>query len=438
MHNLAIALHKKGHEISGSDDEFFEPSRGRLEKYNLLPENKGWSPEKIHSGLDAVILGMHARIDNPELLKAQELDIKIYSFPEYLYEQTKNKKRVVIAGSHGKTTITSMVMHALRENGIQFDYMVGSIVPGFETMVGFSDDSKVAVFEGDEYLSSPLDKRPKFIHYKPFLTLISGIAWDHINVFPDYEDYVKQFRDLLNISDKNGKLFYAERDEELKSLVDQKPDQLRAVPYTALPYESHDKGNHILLNHQVYPTSLIGRYNMENLSGAMHICEELGLDSQAFLSSMANFSGAGRRQELVFENDDIRIYHDFAHAPSKLRATVEGFRENFKDKKLIALFELHTFSSLNKHFLPEYKDSLGPADRAMVYYNPEVVKHKNLPKIKEEEVFDAFGREGLEVLTDVFKLKQLLEDSVKEKNTILLIMSSGNLGGINLRELIKV
>ncbi len=436
MHNLAIALFKKGYEITGSDDEIFDPSRSRLQSYGLLPTEWGWHPEKISKETDAVILGMHARKDNPELKRAQELDLKIYSFPEYLYEQTKNKKRVVIAGSHGKTTITSMVMHVLRDQGISFDYMVGSQLEGFETMVGLHEDSEIAIFEGDEYLSSPIDPRPKFTHYKPDITLISGIAWDHMNVFPDYELYKQQFAELVEMTDPGGTIFYYEGDNELFEIIRQANFRAKALPYYAIPYRISPSGTEIIHKGTTLRTRLIGKYNMENLSGALKICQALSIDSSAFMQSMESFHGAAKRQELLYEDKNKMLFIDFAHAPSKVNATVAGFKENYPEKKLIVFLELHTFSSLNKEFIPQYKGSLEPADEATVFFNPEVVKHKKLPEIDPDFIYNSFEKENLKVITDPKILKNDITEKLKEENTVILIMSSGNLGGVDISSLL--
>ncbi|MFW5821533.1 MAG: UDP-N-acetylmuramate--L-alanine ligase [Bacteroidota bacterium] len=436
MHNLAIALFKKAYEITGSDDEIFEPSRSRLQKYGLLPPEWGWFPEKISNETNAVILGMHARKDNPELKRAQELNIKIYSFPEYLYEQTKNKKRVVIAGSHGKTTITSMVMHVLRDQEISFDYMVGSQLEGFETMVGLHEDSEIAVFEGDEYLSSPLDPRPKFAHYKPDITLISGIAWDHMNVFPDEEMYKQKFAELAEMTDPGGTIFYYEGDNELFEIIRQANFHAKALPYYAIPYRITPSGVEIIHKATSLKTRLIGKYNIENLSGALKICQAIGIESSAFMQSMETFRGAAKRQELIYEDKDKMLFIDFAHAPSKVRATVSGFKENYPDKKLTVFVELHTFSSLNREFIPQYKGSLEPADEAAVFFNPDVVKHKRLPEIDPQFIYDKFEKENLKVITDQKILKNEITEKLKEKNTVILIMSSGNLGGLDISSLL--
>lgn len=436
MHNLAIALFKKGYEITGSDDEIFDPSRSRLQKYGLLPPKWGWFPEKINNEIDAVILGMHARKDNPELKRAQELDVKIYSFPEYLYEQTKAKKRVVIAGSHGKTTITSMVMHVLRDQEISFDYMVGSQLEGFETMVGLHDDSEIAIFEGDEYLSSPLDPRPKFAHYKPDITLISGIAWDHMNVFPDEEMYKQKFAELVKMTDPGGTIFYYEGDNELFEIIREANFHAKALPYYAIPYRITPSGTEIIHKGTTLETKLIGKYNIENLSGALKICQAIGIESSAFMQSMETFHGAAKRQELIYEDKDKMLFIDFAHAPSKVRATVSGFKENYPDRKLIVYLELHTFSSLNKEFIPQYKGSLEPADEASVFFNPDVVKHKKLPEIDTRFVHNSFAKENLNVITDPTILEKEITEKLEEKDTVILIMSSGNLGGMDISSLI--
>ena len=437
MHNLAIALHSKGFKVTGSDDEIFEPSRSRLARHGLLPEKWGWYPEKIHPDLDGVILGMHARNDNPELIRARELGTKIWSFPEYLFEHTKDKFRIVVAGSHGKTTITSMIMHALRHEGIAFDYMVGSKLEGFDTMVGLSQDSKIAVFEGDEYLTSPLDPRPKFIHYKPHLTLISGIAWDHMNVFPQYQGYKKQFLELSKLTNKEGEIFYFSGDEELNLLMESDEIFARKTPYHSLPYTIQNDHTIVHYAGKSWQTSLIGRYNVENMTGAMHLCERLGLQPERFLSAMETFKGAAKRQEKIFENEQIKVFQDFAHAPSKVKATVEGFKERYPDSRLVAFLELHTFSSLNKDFIPQYSKSMDKADEAFVYFSPEVVKHKKLPELQPEFIEECFRKPGLKVLTDAPMLKKLLQEKSRQENALILIMSSGNLGGIKTDEILK-
>ena len=431
MHNLAIALHQKGYRVSGSDDEIFEPSRTRLEKYGLLPKKNGWYPENISPKINAVIVGMHARPDNPELKRAQELNVKIYSFPEYLFEQTRKKKRVVIAGSHGKTTITAMIMHVLKDSGKKFDYMVGSQLQGFETMVGLSNDSNIAVFEGDEYLTSPLDKRPKFLHYHADIGFISGIAWDHMNVFPDFDIYVDQFAMFIRSIKREGLLIYNGDDKVTHKLVERELCSPAVSAYKVIDYAMNDEGSVINFNGQTYQMKIFGRHNMENLSGALKVCQELAIEEDQFFHSMQSFEGAGKRQELIAQNDKTSVYMDFAHSPSKVKATVSAFHERFPRKKLTAILEIHTFSSLNKNFLPQYKSSMEKADEAIVYYNPEVLKHKKLEALDPDFVEKSFGKTGLEIITSSAKLKVLIEKKSKEDG-VLLLMSSGNFGGIEL------
>lgn len=434
MHNLAIALHKKGYKVTGSDDEVFEPSKSRLAKYGLLPEREGWFPKTIRRDLDAVILGMHAREDNPELLQAQELGLKIYSYPEYLYEQTKEKIRVVIGGSHGKTTITSMVMHVLGFNQIKFDYMVGAQLEGFDTMVSLSKDAKIAVFEGDEYLSSPIDRRPKFHLYFPDIALLSGIAWDHINVFPTFPFYVEQFHIFADMIQPNGSLIYFERDEKLLEIAAKSRGDIQK-----LPYQSHDSViengiTYLLARGKKIKLRIFGDHNLQNISGAKLVSRQLGLTDDQFYSAIAEFNGASRRLEVLAENADCIVYNDFAHSPSKLKATTEAVKKQFPQRKLVACLELHTFSSLKKEFLPQYKNSMDAADLAIVYFNPHTIEHKKLEPITLQQVADAFATPGLMVITDSDQLFTFLKSQNWEKANLLL-MTSGNFSGKNLKEL---
>ncbi len=432
MHNLAIALHKKGYKITGSDDEVFEPSRSRLEKYGLLPEREGWQPEMLSSAIDAVILGMHAREDNPELKRAQELGLKIYSYPEYLYEQTRDKLRVVIGGSHGKTTTTSMVMHALRFHGIPFDYMVGANLDGFETMVQLTNEAKIAVFEGDEYLSSPIDKRPKFHHYKPHIALLTGIAWDHINVFPTFEMYVEQFRIFADSIEKNGTLIYFEGDEILKKIAANVREDITVVPYNTPKFMVEEDTTYLVADGYRVPLKIFGEHNLQNFGGAGWICNLLGLTEEQNLQAFAGFKGSARRLEIVAQNDATTVFFDFAHSPSKLHATTNAVKKQYSNRELIAVMELHTFSSLKKEFLPHYRDTMKVADKAFVYFNPHTVEHKRLEPISEQLVSEAFGGENVEVFTCSDKLfAQLKNMNWKYKN--LLIMSSGNFSGVDIR-----
>ncbi len=434
MHNLALALHQKGCRVSGSDDEIFEPSRSRLAGQGLLPGQTGWDPGNITPDLDVVILGMHARESNPELQKARELGLKIQSFPEFLYEQTRKKKRIVIGGSHGKTTITSMIMHVLKYHEIRFDYMVGSLVQGFETMVGLHDDSEIAVFEGDEYLTSALDRRPKFHLYKPHISLISGIAWDHMNVFPEEEDYLEQFRLFIEKTEVGGSLVYCMEDEILRDLVRSSGRILDYIPYRQHPYEINDATTYLLNNDRKYPLRIFGRHNMQNINGARTVCEILGIDQERFYEAVQSFTGAGRRMQKLAGNGGTSVYLDFAHAPSKVEATASALKEQYPRRKLTAVLELHTFSSLNAEFIPRYQGSLEKADTAMVYYNPQTIAHKKLPGISSGQVRSAFGKEGLQVYTDADKLiNDLLDAGWKNRN--LLIMTSGDFDGEDLESL---
>ena len=433
MHNLAIALNRKGYQVTGSDDEIFEPSRTRLEKEGILPHEMGWNPEKITSNLDAVILGMHARIDNPELLRAKELNIPIFSYPEYLYEQSKNKLRVVIGGSHGKTTITSMILHACRELGKEVDYMVGAQLEGYDCMVKLSEDAQVIILEGDEYLSSPIDRRPKFHLYKPNVALLSGIAWDHINVFPTFENYVSQFDIFCELIEPKGKLIYNQQDEEIVKLAEKHKNLVEAIGYNTPTYEVTDFGTRLQLNSLTYELKLFGEHNLQNLMGAMKVCEAIGISNPDFLSSMSNFTGAGKRLQKVAESNDFIMFKDFAHSPSKLKATTKAVKEQFSNRKLIACMELHTFSSLKKEFLPHYKNCMQMADDALVYFSPDVVAHKKLEPISKEQVFDGFGG-GITVATQTQEVLDFITKNA-EANSALLMMSSGNFDGIDYDKL---
>ena len=433
MHNLALALQKKGYHVTGSDDEIFEPSRSRLQNAGLLPEAWGWFPEKITRETDAVILGMHAREDNPELLRAQELGVRIYSYPEYLYEQTRGKRRIVVGGSHGKTTTTSMIMHVLRSCGMAFDYMVGAQVAGFDTMVGLSEESRIAVFEGDEYLSSPIDRRPKFHHYHPDIAVLTGIAWDHVNVFPTFENYVEQFAGFVEGIEPGGTLIYYEGDEHVRAVATHAPEGVKRLPYGAFPHRTENGRTCLTLKGET-PIRVFGQHNLQNISAAWLACREAGVSDEAFLQGIATYEGAAKRLQKMAEGDGTTVFLDFAHSPSKLRATLEAVREQYPKRKLVACMELHTFSSLNAAFLPQYAHTMEAADEAIVFFNPEVVRHKRLPEITEEDVRRGFADERLEVYTDNERLRErLLKGDYRE--SVLLIMTSGNFSGIDIRQL---
>ena len=429
MHNLAIALSRKGANVTGSDDEIFEPSKSRLDKQGILPDAIGWNADKITSDLDAVILGMHARGDNPELAKASELGIPIFSYPEYLYEQSKDKFRVVIGGSHGKTTITSMLLHAINQLGINVDYMVGAQLEGYDCMVKLSDDAKIMILEGDEYLSSPIDRRPKFHLYKPNVAIISGIAWDHINVFPTFDNYVEQFDLFCKEIVPGGKLVYNTEDVEVKNLGEKWKSTLETIPYETPHYTVEETGTTLHLNGTNYGLQVFGQHNLQNLVGAMHLAAEIGIENDAFLRAMSTFTGAGKRLQKVIEKNDFVLYKDFAHSPSKLKATTKAVKEQYADRKVVACMELHTFSSLKKEFLPHYEHAMKAADYALVYFSPEVVAHKKLEPITKEQVLAGFGG-GVEVVSSTEDVRAFL-DQFDWNNSALLMMSSGNFDGID-------
>ena len=433
MHNLAIALSRKGAHVTGSDDEIFEPSKSRLDRQGILPTTIGWNATKIHAKLDAVILGMHARIDNPELAKAKELGLPIYSYPEYLYEQSKDKKRVVIGGSHGKTTITSMILHVTNEIGLNVDYMVGAQLEGYDCMVRLSEEAEIMIIEGDEYLSSPIDRRPKFHLYKPDIAILSGIAWDHINVFPTFENYLEQFHTFCGLIEESGTLVYNTEDAEVKSLGEEFSDRLNTVSYGTPSYEVIERGTIIHFEDSQYELQIFGQHNLQNLMGAMRVGEAMGIAPHTFLSAMDSFTGAGKRLQKVKETNDFVLYKDFAHSPSKLKATTSAVKEQYSERKVIACMELHTFSSLQKEFLPHYNQAMNAADVALVYYSPDVVAHKRLAPISIEQVSDGFGG-GVKVVTTTEEVQQFIRAEF-EKNSVVLMMSSGNFDGIDYDQL---
>jgi UDP-N-acetylmuramate: L-alanyl-gamma-D-glutamyl-meso-diaminopimelate ligase len=436
MHNLALALHHKGFNITGSDDEIAEPSLSRLKNAGLLPAEMGWFPEKITKELDAVILGMHARAENPELMKSQELGVRIYSYPEYLYEFSKNKKRVVIGGSHGKTSITAMILHVLNSCNYKFDYMVGAKLEGFDTMVKLTEESPVIILEGDEYLSSPIDRRPKFHLYHADIALVSGIAWDHINVFPTYEEYVKQFQIFVDQVRDDGVLIYCKEDKEVERVAVQSKSKCRKIPYSIPSHEIRHGITYLHPAANSIPLKVFGEHNLMNVEGARLVCNQLGVTDEQFYKSISSFKGAARRLELLASNDSTAVYKDFAHSPSKLKATTEAVKNQFAGRKIIACMELHTFSSLNENFLSLYAGSMNAADEAIVYYNPHTIEHKKLKPISVEQVSEAFKRPDLKVFTGSAELKKYLL-AKNYSQSVLLMMTSGTFDGISLEELAK-
>ena len=433
MHNLALALHNKGYQVTGSDDTIFEPSKSRLEAKGLLPEQFGWFPEKITDKLDAIVLGMHAKADNPELLKAQELGLKIYSYPEFLYEQSKDKTRVVIGGSHGKTTITSMILHVMHYHDRDVDFMVGAQLEGFDVMVKLTEDNDFIVLEGDEYLSSPIDRRPKFHLYKPNIALLSGIAWDHINVFPTYENYEEQFKIFVDSIVRGGSINYNEEDEAVKRIVEASENPIRKLPYHTPEYTVEDGETLLETPEGPMPIEVFGKHNLNNLAGAKWICQHMGIDEDDFYEAISTFKGASKRLEKIAESNTSVAYKDFAHSPSKVSATTKAVKEQYADRTLVACLELHTYSSLNAEFLKEYKGALDAADVAVVFYSPHAVEIKKLDAVTHQQIADAFERDDLIIYTNPDDFKNYLF-SQNFDNKALLLMSSGNYGGLDFDE----
>jgi len=433
MHNLAIALFQKKYQVSGSDDTIYEPSKSRLEKRGLLPETFGWFPEKVTTKIDAVILGMHAKKDNPELMKAQELGLKIYSYPEFLFEQSKNKTRVVIGGSHGKTTITSMILHVMHYHEKEVDYMVGAQLDGFETMVHLTEENDFTVLEGDEYLSSPIDMRPKFHLYKPNIALLSGIAWDHINVFPTFENYVEQFKIFVDSLTNGGILVYNKEDEIVKEVVENSENAIKKYPYKTPDYFIKNGITYLQTSEGDLPLEIFGKHNLQNLAGAKWICQHMGIDEGDFHEAILTFKGASKRLEKITENASTVIFKDFAHSPSKVAATTKAVKEQYSERSVLACLELHTYSSLNVEFLSEYNGALDHADKAVVFYSPDAVEIKKLKEVSKEQIATAFEREDLIIYTNPTEFKDFLFNQNLEE-TALLLMSSGNYGGLDFEE----
>jgi len=436
MHNLAIALKQKGHNVTGSDDVIHEPSKSRLAAKGLLPNAWGWFPENINAQIDAIILGMHAKPDNLELVKAQELGLKIYSYPEFLYEQSKDKIRVVIGGSHGKTTITAMILHVMRVHHLEVDYMVGAQLKGFDTMVHLTHENKFMVLEGDEYLSSPIDRRPKFHLYQPNIALLSGIAWDHINVFPTFENYVEQFRIFVEAIRPGGIIVYNNEDEVVKQVVEQSSKALKRDPYKTPNYTIKNGKTFIETEEGFMPLEIFGKHNLQNLAGAKQICQHMGVNETDFYKAMASFMGADKRLEKIGVSKNTVIFKDFAHSPSKVKATTNAVKAQYSNKRVIACLELHTYSSLNANFLSQYQHALDAADVAVVFYAPDAVAIKQLESISAQQIKEAFNRKDLHVFTN----PKIFSDYLFSQNleqTALLLMSSGNYGGLDFDRLCK-
>jgi len=436
MHNIAIALQRKGYLVTGSDDEIFEPSRSHLAAYGLLPEKYGWYPEIITADIDTVLLGMHARADNPELLRAIELGLRIMSFPEFLYEQTKNKKRIVIAGSHGKTTTTAMIMHVFKTLGLKFDFMVGSSIDGFDTMVGLSDDSPVAVFEGDEYLTSALDRRPKFHLYMPDIAVLNGISWDHMNVFPTFENYVEQFRIFTEKISDGGSLIYFADDPEVRKIADNASQNIRKIPYRVHGYFQNKTGFYAATHCRTVRMRIFGEHNMQNLSAAKEACLAAGIPEDDFYSAISSFEGTSGRLQKLQENENGTVFLDFAHSPSKVKATVEAVVSAYPGRNIIAIFELHTYSSLNIGFIPFYNGTLDKASHAFVYFNPRQFEIKKLMPLTKADVKKAFAGENIMVYNDSAEMFSFVKN-MHFPSPVYLFMSSGDYDGCDIRSLAK-
>lgn len=432
MHSLAIALKQGGHEVTGSDDHIYEPARGRLAALGLLPEAEGWFPDRIHSGLDAVILGMHAFEDNPELIRAREMGLPVFSFPEFIYEHARNKQRIVIGGSYGKTTITSMVMHVLQAAGVGFDYLVGAQVPGFDNPVRLSDSAAVLIAEGDEYFASRLDRRPKFLLYHPHIAVINGISWDHINVFPTELEYLEAFEKLIADMPKAGVIVYPEADGIVSSYVEAYDNDTRYTkPYKTPKYSVKDGRYVIHFKGKDWPVSVIGRHNMTNISAAYEVCRLLAIDHETFMTHIGTFKGASMRLEKVHESPELIVYRDYAHAPAKVKATVEAVREMYPKHNLIACAELHTFSSLNREYLSNYYGSMKEANRGIVFVSADALAAKRMAPIGEAEVLKAFGGRNLRFASQAAELPDAIRQARTGKD-VLLLMSSGNFEGMEL------
>ena len=433
MHNVAIDLQELGHDITGSDDEIYEPSRSRLADRGLLPDKTGWDEGRITSDIDAIILGKHAKSDNPELQRALQLNIPIYSFPEFISMNSKAEKRVCIAGSHGKTSTTSMIMHVLKYHDLEFDYLVGAQLEGFDKMVKISD-ADILICEGDEYPSSVLDDRAKMLHYKATISVITGMAWDHVNIYTTYDSYKQAFRDFLNTMPPEAVCFFDQSDDELNRMLQNESFPSARRSYRALFL---NKRSEVELNGSKYPVKVFGRHNMLNMNAALLVCQELGINEEAFFEAIESFKGAAKRLELIHESDGLLIYRDFAHAPSKCKATVEAVRSRYPDKKITAILELHTFSSLDIRFIKEYAGSMDLADRAYVYFDKHALQMKGMPELDTNEVFKAFDNQTLKVINAPDELEVSIRKSMHDNTDILLLMSSGNVGGLQLDQIFK-
>ena len=433
MHNLALALHNKGYQVTGSDDEIYSPAKERLEEKGLIPKEEGWNKDRIKDDLDIIIVGMHAKKDNPELLEAKLKGKKIFSYPEFIYELSKDKKRVVIGGSHGKTSITSIILQVLNFNQIPCDYLVGAQLKGFDTMVKLTD-APIIIMEGDEYLTSPLDLRPKFHLYHPHIALLSGIAWDHINVFPTYKNYCEQFEIFISLIKKDGCLIYYKKDKDINEILERNDFGIPTIAYTAHDHVIEKGKTSLLAENKQYPIHIFGQHNMENIMGAKEVCTQLGISDNQFYAALQEFQGASKRLDLLAESENNVVYKDFAHSPSKLNATINAVKAQFPSKELVSCMELHTFSSLNKNFLKEYKGTMNNCETAIVFINTKYFEIKGLPPISKQELLDGFDREDLQVYFDSEELNNDLKNK-NWKDSNLLLMTSGNFDNLDLNAL---
>lgn len=433
MHNLALVLNQKGYQVSGSDDQIFEPAKSRLSAVGILPNSEGWYPDQIDNSIDLIILGMHAKKDNPELIKAIQLGIPIQSFPEYIGQLYKDKKQIVVTGSHGKTTTTAMLAQVFKECGVAFDFLIGAQLEGFQNMVSISD-APYAIIEGDEYLSSCLDARPKFMHYNPFINIITGIAWDHYNVFPTIQSYIQAFEQRVSTMNAGSHVVYYNNDSDLSQLIVQCGDHFIKHPYVEACYELVNDKVNLILNNKHYPLQIFGRHNMQNIQAVVEASEIIGLDLNKVANALCNFKGAAKRMELISKNENQIRFRDFAHAPSKVRATLNAFRERYPDKKILVVIELHTYSSLNKEFLPQYKDSTEAVDKAIVYYDQKAMEIKNMPALDAEFVKLAFDNKSILVIEKAEDLQNAIHELQKDFE-VILFLGSGQFGGISLLEI---
>lgn len=430
MHNLAVALQQKGDVVTGSDDEIKEPSRSRLAACGLLPEELGWFPEKLNNEIDVVILGMHARPDNPELQEAKRLGLKICSFPEYLFQRTRDKMRVVISGSHGKTTITAMVIYVLHKLNHQFDYLIGARMEGFDAMLSLNDETRIAIFEGDEYLTSVIDKRPKFLLYQPHIAVISGIEWDHIDAFPTFENYIEQFHSFSKIIERDGKLIYPAGDENILQITASIREDITDMPYRTPDFSIENGVTTLKTKYGDFPLQVFGEYNMKNIDAARLVCRQIGVKDADFYEAIATFRGLPGRMEKIADNGDTAAFYDMAHTPENVKSSVQALKTQFPEKRVVACLELCSFSSLSAGYLPRYQHSLEEADTAFIYFNPLAGSHRHREPITEEMVKEVFG-ENIHLFTDNIRLMDRLSEE-KMLHSNLLFMTSGSFSGINM------